>query len=61
MKRWDVVTVVVVGLAVAMGTRSRYAPTDRGGQITIDTSNREARRAIHDFLRFQIRDHRTED
>jgi hypothetical protein len=41
--------------------RYRYEPTDRGGQITIDTSNREARRAIHDFLRFQIRDHRTED
>lgn len=41
--------------------RYRYAPTDRGGQITIDTSNRQARRAIHDFLRFQIRDHRTED
>ena len=41
--------------------RYRYEPTDRGGRITIDTSNREARRAIHDFLRFQIRDHRTED
>jgi hypothetical protein len=39
--------------------RYRYEPTDRGGRITIDTSNREARRAIHDFLRFQIRDHRT--
>jgi hypothetical protein len=41
--------------------RYRYEPTDRGGQITIDTSNRQARRAIHDFLRFQVRDHRTED
>jgi hypothetical protein len=41
--------------------RYRYEPTDRGGQITIDTSNREARKAIHDFLRFQIRDHRTEE
>lgn len=40
--------------------RYRYEPTDRGGQITIDTSNRQARRAIHDFLRFQIQDHRTE-
>ncbi|HEY8147949.1 MAG TPA: hypothetical protein VIK51_03395 [Vicinamibacteria bacterium] len=39
--------------------RYRHEPTDRGGQITIDTSNREARRAIHEFLRFQIRDHRT--
>jgi hypothetical protein len=41
--------------------RYRYEPTDRGGQITIDASNRQARRAIHDFLRFQIRDHRTEN
>jgi hypothetical protein len=40
--------------------RYRYEPTDRGGRITIDTSNREARKAIHDFLRFQIQDHRTE-
>jgi hypothetical protein len=40
--------------------RYRYEPTDRGGRITIDTSNREARKAIHEFLRFQIRDHRTE-
>ncbi|HET6898319.1 MAG TPA: hypothetical protein VFK70_08230 [Vicinamibacteria bacterium] len=41
--------------------RYRYEPTDRGGRITIDTSNHEARQAIHDFLRFQIRDHRTRD
>ena len=41
--------------------RYRYAPTERGGRITIETSNREARKAIHDFLRFQIRDHRTQD
>ena len=40
--------------------RYRYEPTDRGSRITIDTANREARKAIHDFLRFQIRDHRTE-
>jgi hypothetical protein len=41
--------------------RYRYEPTDRGGRITIDTSNREARNAIHEFLRFQIQDHRTKD
>ena len=41
--------------------RYRYEPTDRGGRVTIDTSNREARKAIHEFLRFQIRDHRTQD
>jgi hypothetical protein len=41
--------------------RYRYEPTDRGGRVTIDTSNREARKAIHEFLRFQIQDHRTQD
>jgi hypothetical protein len=41
--------------------RYRYEATDRGGRVTIDTSNREARKAIHEFLRFQIRDHRTQD
>jgi hypothetical protein len=41
--------------------RYRYEPTDRGGRVTIDTSDREARQAIHEFLRFQIRDHRTQD
>lgn len=41
--------------------RYRYEPTDRGGRITIETKDREARKAIHEFLRFQIRDHRTQD
>jgi len=41
--------------------RYRYEPTERGGRITVETSNREARQAIHEFLRFQIRDHRTKD
>ena len=40
--------------------RYRYEPTDRGGRVTIDTSSREARKAIHEFLRFQMRDHRTQ-
>lgn len=41
--------------------RYRYEPTDRGGRVVITTENREARTAIHDFLRFQIEDHRTGD
>jgi hypothetical protein len=41
--------------------RYRYEPTERGGRVTVETSNREARQAIHEFLRFQIRDHRTKD
>ena len=41
--------------------RYRYEPTDRGGRVTIDTSNREARKAIHEFLRFQVQDHHTQD
>ena len=41
--------------------RYRYEPTDRGGRVTIDTANREAKKAIHEFLRFQIRDHHTQD
>jgi hypothetical protein len=41
----------------------RYAlePSDRGGRVVIATKNREAVDAIHEFLRFQIREHRTGD
>ena len=35
--------------------------TDRGGTVRITTSNEEAVRAVHEFLRFQIEDHRTGD
>ena len=38
-----------------------YAPTERGGQVRIKTADPEALKAIHDFLIFQIRDHRTGD
>ena len=38
-----------------------YAPTERGGNVRIKTADPEALRAIHDFLVFQIRDHRTGD
>ena len=32
-----------------------------GARVRIRTSNREARQAIHEFLRYQIREHRTGD
>jgi hypothetical protein len=35
--------------------------TAQGAQVRIATSNPEALTAIHEFLRFQIRDHRTSD
>lgn len=40
-----------------------YQPeiTERGAQVRISTSNPEAIKVIHAFLRFQIRDHRTGD
>lgn len=41
--------------------RYRFVTTDRGARILISTKNREALAAIHEFLRFQIQDHRTGD
>jgi hypothetical protein len=38
-----------------------FAPTDRGGEVRITTSDAEARAAVHAFLRFQIEDHVTGD
>lgn len=38
-----------------------YVPTDRGGMVRIKTADPEAISAIHKFLLFQIRDHRTGD
>jgi len=38
-----------------------YVATERGGRVAISTKNAEALAAIHDFLRFQIREHRTGD
>jgi hypothetical protein len=35
--------------------------TDRGGLIQISTRNRQALQAIHEFLKFQINEHMTED
>lgn len=39
----------------------KYEQTERGGRIRISTSNPQAIAAVHDFLRFQIREHRTGD
>jgi hypothetical protein len=38
-----------------------FQPTDRGGQVRILTHDPEALKAIHEFLVFQIQDHRTGD
>jgi hypothetical protein len=39
----------------------RFRETPRGGAVEIRTTNREAIAAVHEFLRFQIADHRTGD
>jgi hypothetical protein len=39
----------------------RLENVERGGRIVIFTENPEALRAVHQFLRFQIEDHRTGD
>lgn len=39
----------------------KFAETDNGGHVTITTANKKALKAIHDFLRFQITEHRTGD
>ena len=39
----------------------RYADTRGGGRVTISTSDPVALAAIHEFLRYQIREHRTGD
>lgn len=41
--------------------RWNYESTDAGGRIVVTTADEEALSAIHDFLRFQIEDHRTGD
>ncbi|GEM_PF-584380 len=38
-----------------------FEETERGATIHITTKNREALQAIHDFLRFQIKEHQTGD
>jgi len=39
----------------------RYEETEAGGKVVIVTEDSEARDAIHEFLRFQIREHKTGD
>src|SRR5712691_8131265 len=41
--------------------RYEVEETSRGGRIVISTKNPRARAAVHEFLRFQIRDHGTGD
>lgn len=38
-----------------------FEKTARGGRVKISSSNAEALRAIHEFLRFQIKEHKTGD
>ena len=39
----------------------KYVETKAGGEVLISTANPEGLKAIHEFLRFQIEDHRTGD
>jgi hypothetical protein len=39
----------------------RYEDTQRGARIVVDTTDAVALRAIHDFLRYQIAEHKTGD
>lgn len=39
----------------------RYEAMDQGGRVVISSKNTEAVAAVHEFLRFQIEDHRTGD
>ena len=39
----------------------RYQQTDTGGKIDIETANPKAQEAVHEFLRFQIAEHKTGD
>ncbi len=41
--------------------RYNLRETPQGARIVIATSNQEAREAVHEFLRFQISDHKTGD
>lgn len=39
----------------------KYEPVENGGRVVIKTGNTDALAAVHEFLRFQIREHRTGD
>ena len=55
----------IPGVAVLADHRNtvtyRYADTPDGGRIDIITTDRETLNALHAFLRYQIREHRTGD
>lgn len=38
-----------------------FEQTERGGAVRITTSNAEALNAVHEFLRYQIKEHATGD
>ena len=38
-----------------------FEPALKGGRVVITTANKEALAAVHEFLRFQIKDHATGD
>jgi hypothetical protein len=42
-----------------LAIRYEFRPLPRGGELRITTADREALRAIHEFLAFQRADHRT--
>jgi hypothetical protein len=39
----------------------RYESLDKGGKVVAETADPAALAALHDFLRFQIREHKTGD
>ena len=41
--------------------RYEYEETERGARVSIKTGNAEALAAVHEFLRFQIKDHESGD
>lgn len=41
--------------------RYEYEEAERGARVSIKTGNAEALAAVHEFLRFQIKDHETGD
>jgi hypothetical protein len=55
----------VPGIEVMAARRAsityRYADTPSGGRVDIVTTDAAALAALHDFLRYQIREHRTGD
>jgi len=59
----DTRTVPGVAALAAMKSSLKYtySETPRGGRVDIVSTNAEAVKAVHQFLRFQITDHKTGD